>query len=88
MTQEMPASTDPELTLQLGGDPNEPLQAIVTSTDGLDALLAELPPEVHVDHAYTMTASVCVTARPSDLRRLIEMPMVKSIEPVKTVHHW
>jgi len=79
---------DPELALELAGESNTPLQAIVTSKNGLEALLDKLPAEIHVDAAYTLTASVCVTARPSDLRRLIEMPMVKSIEPVRSVHTW
>jgi hypothetical protein len=88
MTRKQSATVDPELTLQLAGESNTPLQAIVTSKNGLEALLDKLPPEIHVDHAYSLTASVCVTARPSDLRRLVDMPMVKSIEPLRSVHHW
>ncbi len=88
MTKKQSASVDPELALELAGDSTTPLQAIVTSKNGLEALLDKLPAEIHIDHAYRLTASVCVTAKPSDLRRLIDMPMVKSIESVRPVQHW
>jgi len=79
---------DPEPGAPFPGDGAVPQQAIVTAQDGLDDLLAQLPPEIRVDYTYSLSHSVCVTALPKDLRRLQQLPMVKSIEPVRDVHHW
>jgi len=84
----MTARTDPELMIEMTNDGDTPLQAIVTAIDGLDDLLAQLPPGIRVDHTYSLIGSICVTARPRDLRQLISMPVVKSIEPVRPVQHW
>ncbi len=79
---------DPDLAGALDADPDRRMQAIVFAQDGLDDLLAHLPPDVRVEHTYSLIGSVCVSASVADLRRMADMPTVKSIEPVRTVTHW
>ncbi|MCE7939074.1 hypothetical protein DCC79_13005 [bacterium] len=79
---------NPDLASAMDADPESRMQAIVFAQDGLDDLLAHLPPEVHVEHTYSLIGSVCVSGSVADLRRLADMPTVKSIEPVRTVTHW
>lgn len=79
---------DPDLVAAMRADPATRMQAIVFAQDGLDDLLSTLPPDVRVEHTYSLIGSVCVSASVADLRRLMDMPAVKSIESIRTVSHW
>lgn len=81
----MTARIDPEMLSQLAGDPETELQAIVSAQDGLEALLAALPADVRVDHTYTLISSVCITTSAATMKKIVEMPVVRSIEPVRGV---
>jgi len=81
----MSARIDPELARHLNGSPDVELEAIIMAASGLDDLLASLPADVVVEHSYNLIASISVTAPAGALRRLAEMPTVKSIEPVRQV---
>lgn len=76
---------DPELARLFDENPGVEVEAIVFSADGLDDLLAQLPPDVRVVYQYRLNPSVCVAATGSSLRRLADLPVVKSIEPVRSV---
>lgn len=81
----MTAHVDPELWTMLEGDPEARLQAIVIADADLDALLAELPEDVEIEHRYRLINSISVTARAGTLRELMQLPRVKSIESVRPV---
>lgn len=83
----MPARVDPDLALQLAGDPQAQLEVTIVARDGLDELLQSLPSDIEVQHRYHLIPSVTVTARAGTLRAVAGMPVVKSIEPVRPVHH-
>jgi len=81
----MSARIEPELAVRLRGDPGTRLEVILTATDGLDELVAQLPTDVQVEHRYRLIAGVAVTATAGTLRRVAEMSVVKSMEPVRPV---
>lgn len=87
--RERPDKVAIELWPMLGGDPEARLEAIVISEVDLDELLAELPPEVTVEHRYRLINSISVRGRAGALLALTQLPMVRSIEavrPVSAVH--
>jgi hypothetical protein len=81
----MVARVDPEMIPQLNGDPNCELEAIVTVTESLDDLIASLPDGVVVQQRYRLIKGVAVTGSARALRLVAALPMVKTIEPVRSV---
>ena len=81
----MGARVEPELTRRMSGDPKTSIEAILTATGGLEDLLAQLPPDVRVDHTYRLTHSVAVTASAAALRKVAQLPAVQAMEPVRDV---
>jgi len=81
----MSARIAADLSRQLSTNPTTPIEAILTAAEGLDELLAQLPPDVQVDHTYRLSHSVAVTASAGTLRRLAELPAVEAMEPVRDV---
>lgn len=81
----MTAHIAADLTSRLSGDPKAPLEVIITASDGLDELLAQLPPDVRVDHTYRLTHSVAVTASAGSLRQVARLSVVGAMEPVRDV---
>ena len=81
----MSATIAADLTGRLAGDPQAPLEVILTASGGLDEMLAQLPPEVRVDHTYRLTQSAAVTAPAGSLRRVAELAVVGAMEPVRDV---
>jgi hypothetical protein len=83
----MSARIDPELARWLAGDPARQLEAIVSAQGRLDELLDGLPEGVEVQHLYRLIGSISVTAPAGTLRRMADLTVVKSIEPVRRVSH-
>ena len=81
----MAAHVDPEMVRQLNGDPDAELEAIVTARDEVDELLASLPADVVVRHRYRLIPGIAISAPVGVLRQLVELPTVKSIEPVRAL---
>jgi hypothetical protein len=81
----MSATIAADLSGPLAGDPKAPLEVIITAAGGLDELLAQLPPEVRVDHTYRLSRSVAVTASAAALRRVAKLSSVGAMEPVRDV---
>ena len=81
----MSAQIAADLSNRLSGDPKTPLEVIITASDGLDELLAQLPPDVRVDHTYRLTHSVAVTASAGCLRQVARLSAVGAMEPVRDV---
>jgi hypothetical protein len=76
---------DPVLWSAMSGEPGREMEAIIVSTGGLDALLAQLPEDVTVDHMYRLINSVSVRTSAGTLRSLVGLPMIKAIEGVRPV---
>jgi hypothetical protein len=83
----MPARVDPELAQMMERDPQAELEVTIVARDGLDELLRSLPSDIAIQREYHLIPSVTATARASTLQAVAEMPIVKSIEPVRPVHH-
>ena len=81
----MPAHVDPDLRSRLDGDPRAQLEAIVLAEGELEELEGSLPGDVVVRHRYRLVRGLAVSARADVMRRVADLPTVKSIEPVRIV---
>ncbi len=76
----MAAQLDPELRQQMEANPAEAVEAIVVAAGSLEELLASLPDGVVVRHRYRRLRGLAITASANMIRRLAELPTVRSIE--------
>ena len=80
------AEASDDVLLDLSGDPDLEVEAILVSSAGLDGLLAVLPTEVTVSHTYRLIGSVAVKASLAALRGLARLPAIARIESVRPAH--
>ena len=78
---------DPELHALVDRDPQAIIEAIITADGPIEALLAQLPASLVVQHTYRLIPGVAVSGPAGELERLAELAVVRSIEPVRTVRH-
>jgi hypothetical protein len=85
MEDAMSARLDPGFAAELASDPLGAHEAILTASDGLEALLSALPGDVDVQYTYRLIGGVAVRASGDAISRLAALPAVKTIEKVKPI---
>ena len=87
MDSAMRARMDPELLKLSDRDPDAVVEAIVTAESTLEALLERLPASLVVHYTYRLIPGVAVSGPVGALESLAMLSVVRSIEPVRAVHH-
>lgn len=83
----MGARIDPTLVLLADEDPDRVIEAIISASGTLDALIAGLPASLTIQHMYRLVPGVAVSGPIGDIQALAESSFVRAIEPVRAVQH-
>lgn len=83
----MPARIDPALQSIADEDPSVIIEAIISAAGTLDALLERLPASLTIQHTYRLVPGVAVSGPVGDIQALAALAAVRSIEPVRAIHH-
>lgn len=83
-----PAHMDPALAERIARAPDARIAVIVTARGALEDLVAALPAEASLAHAYRLIASVAIEAPGTAIALLADHPAVAAIEAVEDVQAW